>query len=189
MSDSDEIGLPTAAPAERKDSLLRSILETVLLVVAAFALAMGIKTYVVQPFLIPSGSMERTLLVGDRVLVNKFIYRMRTPHAGDVVVFLSPEDPDVDFIKRVVAVAGQTVEVKEGVVYVDGVARTEPFVDRAVPDTSTFKAVTVPAGYVWLMGDNRSNSRDSRFFGPRPVADVLGQAFCVYWPLDRVRPL
>jgi signal peptidase I len=190
MSEPDEIASAAEPEVAAHDSLLRSVIEMAVLLVVAFGLAMVVKTYVVQPFLIPSGSMERTLLIGDRVLVNKFIYRFRTPQSGDVVVFLSPEDSSVDFIKRVIAVGGQTVEVRDGTVYVDGTPRTEPFVTTTVKDTYTSqRPVTVPPGYVWLMGDNRTNSRDSRFFGPRPVGDLLGQAMCVYWPLDHMRTL
>lgn len=177
-------------PGAGEESFLRWLLELVVLVALAFVLAMGIKTFVVQPFVIPSGSMEPTLEIDDRVLVNKFVYRFWAPRPGDVVVFLSPESNQVDYIKRVVAVAGQTVEVKDGVVYVDGKARREPYVNRTSPDHSTLRSpVKIPAGYVWLMGDNRSNSRDSRFFGPQPVDRLLGKAFVIYWPLGRVSSL
>jgi signal peptidase I len=181
---------PDARPASAEDGFLRWLAELVVLVVIAFLLAMGIKQFVVQPFVIPSGSMEPTLQVGDRVLVNKFVYRFAQPSPGDVVVFLSPESSSVDYIKRVIAVGGQTVEVRDGVVYVDGRAKVEPYVDTRVKDTYTSeKPVKVPAGYVWLMGDNRTNSRDSRYFGARPASDLLGRAFLIYWPVSRVKPL
>ena len=190
MLEPDPIAPPSGPQAQPRESIWRAILEMAVLLAVAVGVALVVKAYVVQPFLIPSGSMERTLLVGDRVLVNKFIYRVRTPHAGDVVVFLSPDDRDVDFIKRVVAVGGQTVELRDGTVYVDGVARAEPFVNGDVKDTYTSRQpVKVPTGYVWVMGDNRTNSRDSRYFGPRPVGDLLGQAMCIYWPFDHLRTL
>jgi signal peptidase I len=173
-----------------EESLLRWLGELIVLVVLAFVLAMGIKTFVVQPFVIPSGSMEPTLQINDRVLVNKFVYRFWQPTQGDVVVFISPDDKSTDFIKRVIAVAGQTVDINDGVVSIDGKPLPEPYVNKLVVDHyNSDKPVRVPRGQVWLMGDNRTNSRDSRFFGPRPVSELLGKAFLVYWPLDRIGPL
>jgi signal peptidase I len=160
------------------------------MVALAFALAMVVKTFVVQPFVIPSGSMEPTLLIQDRVLVNKFIYRFTQPKQGDIVVFLSPADKSVDFIKRVIAVGGQTVDIDDGKVKVDGMLLDEPYVNKEVVDRYSAKSsITVPAGQVFLMGDNRTNSRDSRYFGPRPIGELLGRAFAVYWPIDRVGTL
>lgn len=176
--------------AEAEESFLRWLGELVVLVALAFILAMGIKTFVVQPFVIPSTSMVPTLEVGDRVLVNKFVYRFQQPKRGDVVVFTSPDDPGMDLIKRVVAVGGQTVEVRNGTVFVDDVALKEPYVNPRIRDTySSREPVKVPAGYVWLMGDNRTNSRDSRYFGPQPNGNLLGRAFCIYWPVSRLRGL
>jgi signal peptidase I len=165
----------------------RWLVELVLLVALAWVLALGIKTYVVQPFIIPSSSMEQTLLISDRVLVSKFAYRLGTPKRGDVVVFVSPEDGRTDLIKRVIAVAGETVDVQDGVVSVDGKKLVEPYVNAAYPDHSDLDSpVKVPAGMIWVMGDNRANSKDSRFIGPQPVSQVLGRAFAIYWPIDRV---
>lgn len=184
---------PETLSAERrgtKNGFLSWLLELVVLVAIAFGLAVAIKTWVVQPFMIPSASMQPTLDVGDRILVNKFIFRVRPPGIGDVVVFLSPDSTQIDYIKRVIAVAGQTVDVRDGVVYVDGKALAEPYVADASRDRYTSRQPTrVPPGQVWLMGDNRANSRDSRYFGPRPVSDLLGTAFVIYWPLDRLRTL
>jgi signal peptidase I len=185
---------PAAKPGDAhkvaEESFLRWIGETILLVGLAFVLALGIKTFVVQPFLIPSGSMEPTLQIGDRVLVNKFIYRFTQPKQGDVVVFISPDDKATDFIKRVIAVGGQTVDISDGLVSVDGKRLSEPYVNRQVVDHYNLdKAVKIPQGQVWLMGDNRTNSRDSRFFGPRPANELLGEAFVIYWPLGRIGTL
>ncbi len=185
---------PAAEPHDTRkvaeESFLRWIGETILLVGLAFVLAMGIKTFVVQPFLIPSGSMEPTLQIGDRVLVNKFIYRFAQPKQGEVVVFISPDDKSTDFIKRVIAVGGQTVDIRDGMVSVDGKRLSEPYVNRQVVDHYNLdKAVKIPQGQVWLMGDNRTNSRDSRFFGPRPASELLGEAFVIYWPLGRIGTL
>ncbi len=178
-----------ARDAQHQETLSfgRWLAELVLLVALAWILALGIKTYVVQPFIIPSSSMEQTLLISDRVLVNKFVYRFSQPKRGDVVVFVSPEDGRLDLIKRVIAVAGETVDVQDGKVTVDGKALVEPYVNAAYPDHSDLDApVKVPAGMIWVMGDNRANSKDSRFIGPQPVSQVLGRAFAIYWPLSRL---
>ena len=187
---SDSPASPEDPRAEAEESFLRWLGELVVLVALAFILAMGIKTFVVQPFIIPSTSMVPTLEIDDRVLVNKFIYRFGSPSRGDVVVFTSPDNDGMDLIKRVIAVGGQTVELRDGTVFVDGSALKEPYVNPLIKDTYTSKQPTkVPPGYVWVMGDNRTNSRDSRYFGPQPVANLLGKAFCIYWPIPRIRGL
>jgi signal peptidase I len=183
-------GLPAEEREVREESFLRWLGELVVLVALAFVLAMGIKTFVVQPFVIPSGSMEPTLQIQDRVLVNKFVYRFQKPQQGDVVVFLSPESNSIDYIKRVVAVGGQTVDIQNGVVRVDGKPLRETYVNHEVQDTYTSQQpIKVPADSVFLMGDNRTNSRDSRYFGPRPVSSLLGKAFFIYWPFNRLHTL
>lgn len=179
---------PSLERPSEKMSLGRWLGEFVLLVGLAWVLAFGIKTYVVQPFIIPSSSMEPTLLISDRVLVNKFIYRFRQPRQGDIVVFMSPQEGGLDLIKRVIAVGGQTVEIRDGMVSVDGEQLVEPYVNATNPDHySADKPVKVPAGTIWVMGDNRANSKDSRYIGPQKVSNVLGEAFAIYWPLDRLR--
>jgi signal peptidase I len=160
------------------------------LVVVAWLIAQGIMTFVVQRYVIPSSSMEDTLQIGDSVLVNKLVYRFEDPKPGDVVVFVSPEDDRTDFIKRVIAVGGQTVDIRDGTVYVDGKARYEPYVNTRYPDEYVSDApVRVPPRMVFVMGDNRANSRDSRFIGPQPVSKILGRAFAICWPLDRLGTL
>ena len=170
---------------EREVSLGRWILELVVLVGVAFVLATGIKTFVVQPFVIPTGSMIPTLEIGDYVIANKFIYRFDDPGRGDIVVFLSPSSNSTDYIKRVIAVGGQTVDVRDGLVFVDGEPLDEPYTRGARNDPGPLALpVTVPEGYVWLMGDNRENSQDSRWFGPQPVSRIVGKAFFIYWPIS-----
>jgi signal peptidase I len=174
---------PHARASQRDETMSfgRWFLELVVLVALAWVLALGIKTYIVQPFIIPSSSMEPTLLV------NKFIYRFGSPQPRDIVVFVSPEDGRTDLIKRVIAVAGQTIDVQDGKVFIDGVASVEPYVNAAYPDHYDSDApVKVPAGMIWVMGDNRANSKDSRFIGPQPVTKVLGRAFAIYWPVGRL---
>jgi signal peptidase I len=180
---------PSARSAQHEETMSfgRWLLELVVLVALAWVLALGIKTYVVQPFIIPSSSMEPTLLVSDRVLVSKFVYRFVEPKPGDIVVFVSPEDGRTDLIKRIIAVAGQTVDIRDGKVVVDGIQLVEPYVNSAYPDHYDSDApVKIPPGTIWVMGDNRANSKDSRFIGPQPVSRVLGRAFAIYWPLGRL---
>lgn len=186
-TDADEpTAIRTESPTEQT-SVGRWLLETALLVLAAFVLAQGIKAFIVQPFVIPTGSMRPTILEQDRVLAEKLTYRFsREPQPGDVVVFDDPMAQHPQLIKRVVAVAGQTVDVRDNTVYVDGEPLTEPYTHGKPTTPGTVELpVTVPEGYVWLMGDNRPNSGDSRFFGPRPVSTVRGRAMWTYWPLSR----
>ncbi|HEX9092452.1 MAG TPA: signal peptidase I [Coriobacteriia bacterium] len=192
-AEADEVRLPDSRAGGRPEepmSFGRRVLELAVLLAVAWVLATGIKTYLVQPFEIPSSSMEDTLLIGDRVLVDKLAYRFGEPVAGDVVVFVSPEDGTTDLIKRVVAVGGQTVDIRDGILYVDGARAQDSYVNKKYPDHFDAEgAVTVPAGTVYVMGDNRANSKDSRYIGPQPVSKVLGRAFAIYWPVDRLSSL
>lgn len=181
---------PDDERAEREGSFLRWLAEVAVLLGLAFILAMGLKIFVVQPFIIPSGSMEPTLKIADRVLVNKFTYRFTQPAAGDVVVFTAPDGSGTDYIKRVIAVGGQTVVIRDGTVSVDGRQLAEPYVNPAATDHyDTVQPIVVQRGSVFVMGDNRTNSRDSRYFGAQPVSHLLGKAFAVYWPLPRLGTL
>ena len=172
---------------------------------------------VAQAYQIPSGSMERTLLVGDYIYINKMLYGpeidlgvgghqllhhrfpgFRKPERGDIIVFRYPLDLRKDFIKRCVAVEGQTVALRNKVLYVDGKKQNEPYVlhedDRMIPrelsPRDNFGPITVPEGRIFMMGDNRDNSLDSRFWGPLPVALVKGRAIFRYfsWDGERNRP-
>lgn len=187
-ADGGETSLPVDAEST---SVGRWLIETALLVLAAFLLAQGIKSYLVQPFVIPTGSMRPTILEQDRVLAEKLTYRFsREPEVGDIVVFDDPKGEHPQLIKRVIATAGQEVDVRDGKVFVDGQALVEPYTHgKITAEGSVNLPITVPDGYVWLMGDNRPNSGDSRFFGPRPVSTVRGRAMWTYWPLGRFGPL
>ncbi len=174
-------------PRASEPSAGRMILETVVLVAVAFVLAQGIKTFVIQPFVIPTGSMIPTIEIGDRVLAEKLTYRFtREPVVGDIVVFDDPTGQHPQLIKRVVATEGMTVDVRDGAVWVDGERLDEPYTHGRPSDPGTVPLpVEIAEGEVWLMGDNRPNSGDSRFFGPRPVETVRGRAFWTYWPPSR----
>ena len=163
------------------------LVEFLVIVLVAFALVFGIvRPFVVEAFYIPSESMVPTLEVGDRVFVNKFIYRFSQPKPGDIVVFKSAEGGEEDLIKRVIGLPGDEVQVRDGVVFVNGERWKEPYVNDEFPDRSFFGPTTVPEGKVFVMGDNRSNSRDSRFFGPLPIDNIEGEAFVIFWPPWRI---
>ncbi len=177
--------LKGSGQSELGGSLLRSVVEVVIIVAAAFVLALLIQQFVVKPYVIPSESMEPTLQRGDRVLANRFIYRFRDPERGEVVVFVPPVQSNEPFIKRVVAVGGDRVAVVDGRLYLNGEPQVEPYVkDQTI--LGDFREATVPAGSYFVMGDNRNNSGDSRVFGVIEKTAILGQAFFVYWPLGRV---
>lgn len=173
--------------AKEPVSTTRWIIETVLLVIAAFVIAQGIKAFLVEPYLIPSGSMIPTIEINDRVLANKLVYRIGgKPQPGEVVVLDDPTGQFPQLIKRVIAVGGQTIDLRDGDVYIDDNKIDEPYVHGAPTDPQYVPMpFEVPEGYVWVMGDNRTNSGDSRSFGPMPVKSVRGRAFLTYWPLSR----
>jgi signal peptidase I len=194
--------------AEKKKSSLRENIEAI---VIAVIIAMFIRTFLIQAFKIPSGSMLETLQIGDQILVNKFIYGVKipftdgktlipakTPEKGDIVVFKYPEDPSKDFIKRVIAIAGDTVEVDRKKLYVNGnFVEGEPYAqykdhnifppdypDRTRARRDNVPKFTVPANKLFVMGDNRDNSHDSRFWGFVDLKEVRGKALIIYWSWD-----
>jgi signal peptidase I len=155
----------------------------------ALAAAFLLRAFVVQPYYIPSGSMYPTLHVGDKVLVNKLSYDFHSIHRGDVVVFKKPPDDDApgitDLIKRVIGLPGETISAQDGSVYIDGRKLAEPWLPKNDP-TGNFGPVTIKKGYLFVMGDNRGNSADSRVIGPVAENLVVGRAFIRVWPLDRL---
>ena len=180
------------APREhgRRSASYRTLLELPIILLISFALVFGfVRPFVVEAFYIPSQSMVPTLKVQDRVLVNKFIYRFSEPERGDIVVFRSVEGGGEDLIKRVVGVPGDEIAVRGGKLFVNGEPQREPYVNKKFPDRSTFAPTKVPEGHYFMMGDNRANSRDSRFFGPVPKKNIEGEAFLRFWPLDRIGSL
>jgi signal peptidase I len=180
--------VPREAVTVRKKSVVREYAEAILV---AVLLALLIRTFVVQAFKIPSGSMIPTLLVGDHILVNKFVYRFRDPVRGDVVVFKYPVDETRDFIKRIIAVGGESLYIKDQKIYVNCrppepscSAIADPWgrwEDRLAGPTSETTAVQVPPGSYFVMGDNRNNSQDSRYWGFVRGDKIKGKAFLIYW--------
>ena len=166
--------------------------EAVETIVWAFVLAMIIRTFIIQAFWIPSGSMIPTLEINDRVLVAKFWNLFFPPSRGSLYVFRYPVDPSRDFVKRIIAIPGDTVDIKNGVVYINGNPTEEPYVknhDRyTLRQSNVFPQVpfTVPEGKYFMLGDNRSNSQDSRFWGFADISDMRGPVFLRYWPLNRI---
>jgi signal peptidase I len=163
------------------------VLEFLVILLVSFVLVFGfVRPFVVEAFWIPSASMVPTLKYGDRVLVNKFIYRFAEPERGDVIVFKSVEGDGQDLIKRVVGVPGDEVSVRGGRLFVNGEPQREPYVNKKYPDRSFYAPTTVPRDHVFAMGDNRANSQDSRVFGPLPKENIEGEAFLRFWPPDRI---
>ena len=186
---SHERGFETGVPPEERRSPKKGggFVEFLVILIIAFALVFGlVRPYVLEAFYIPSESMVPTLEIGDRVLVNKFVYRFSEPERGDIVVFRSTEGGEEDLIKRVVGVPGDTVEDRDGVLFVNGEPQKEPYVNAQFPDSGFYGPTIVPPGHVFAMGDNRANSRDSRFFGPVPFENIEGEAFVSFWPPSHV---
>lgn len=163
------------------------VLEFLVILLVSFVLVFGfVRPFVVEAFWIPSASMVPTLKYGDRVLVNKFIYRFTEPQRGDIIVFKSVEGDGQDLIKRVVGVPGDEIAVRGGKLFVNGEPQKEPYVNKKYPDRSFYAPTTVPKDHVFAMGDNRANSQDSRVFGPVPEKNIEGEAFLRFWPPDRI---
>ncbi len=173
-------------PAKGGSRAFRWVIEVVVIVAAAFVLALLVQQFIVKPFAIPSPSMEPTLMEGDRVLVNRLVYHFHPPRRGDVIVFHPPGRPGSDpFIKRVVAVSGDSVSVHDGALYLNGVAQDEPYI-KEHPIEGDYPETIIRPGFVWAMGDNRNNSGDSRVFGPVSLDSIMGEAFAIYWPLGHL---
>ena len=199
--------MPRVTTVRRKQTLAREYYEAILV---AVIFALFVRTFIFQAFQVPSGSMEKTVLIGDHMLVNKFVYAphagnffekllpYRAPRRGDVFVFKFPDSPDRDFIKRLVALPGDRVEERDKTVFVNGepfsekhTYHTDPHVwpsDPALPELSrkrdNFGPIEIPPDRFWAMGDNRDNSYDSRFWGPVPRDNIKGRALLVYWSYE-----
>jgi signal peptidase I len=203
---------------EEKDKAKRSgagsVIELFLIVAVALGLALGIQAFLVKPFRIPSASMEPTLDIGQRVLVSRVTYHFSDPDRGDVVVFKPPKGADENmcgvprqpqracseptpgkskenFIKRIVAVPGDRLKVLRGRVYIDGKRQNEPYIrpDETCDICELPREIVIPADHFFMMGDNRGESADSRYWGPVPRDNLIGQAFFTYWPPKRIGTL
>ena len=186
----------------RQKSKVQEYAEAIIL---AILIAFFIRTFLIQAFKIPSGSMKPTLQIGDHLLVNKFIYGIKVPYLrntvipiqdpqrGDVVVFIYPEDRSKDFIKRVIGIAGDTIEIRNKKIFLNGLPYQDSHgvyvEDFIVPGTvnprDNFGPVTVPKGKIFTMGDNRDQSYDSRFWGFVDLKDVMGKALIIYWSWNK----
>ena len=204
--------------ADKERSAAGSVIEFFLIVVVALGLALGIQAFLVKPFRIPSASMEPTLDIGQRVLASRVNYHVSEPDRGDVVVFKPPKgadqnecgipgfepgpsnqacpkptpgESDENFIKRVVAVGGDRIRIEEGRVILNGKRQDEPFIEPSADCEicNLPKEITVPKDHLFMMGDNRGESADSREWGPVPEDQLIGQAFFTYWPPKRVGTL
>ncbi len=162
-------------------SLWRDLVESVIL---AIVLATLLRLFIIQPFYIPSESMEPTLMPNDRIIVNMLLYRFRAPQRGDIVVFRYPKDPSRDFIKRLIAFEGETVAIRNNYLYINGRRMDEPYLPRET--MANFAPVKVPPGCYFVLGDNRNDSDDSRYWGPLPKGNMIGKAFLVFWPPNRI---
>jgi len=185
----------------RKKSALRDWTESI---IVAFILAMIIRAFIVQAFKIPTGSMRTTLMEGDLILVNKFIYgakvpftewrlpKVREPKRGDVIVFIYPQDSKKDFIKRLIGLPGETVEIRNGSVFVNDKPLLDPefnqhyYYNRGELGLEGQKIIVAQDSY-FVLGDNSASSKDSRYWGFVPGKNILGKAILIYWPLNRIR--
>jgi signal peptidase I len=169
------------ADPSRRSHRSRALLAAVVLLLL---LAVPVRAYVAEPFAIPSESMEPTLRPGDHVLVEKLSYRFGSPRRGDLVVFRSPDGGSLA-VKRIVGLAGDRVAIEDGVLAIDGRLQREPYVDQKSIDSVYFGPVVVPRGDVFVMGDNRADSHDSRDYGAVPRRALIGRVLTTLWPLFR----
>lgn len=170
-------------------NLGEEIKDWIISILIAIVLAFFIRYFIVELYMVEGPSMRPTLVNGERLVVNKFIYRFKTPERGEILVFRYPRDPSRDFIKRVIAVAGDTVEIKDGRVFLNGQLLNEPYILERT--RGSYPIATVPEGHIYVMGDNRNNSEDSRFkdVGFVPLELIKGKAVTVFWPLDHIKAL
>ncbi|MCC6445620.1 MAG: signal peptidase I [Armatimonadetes bacterium] len=174
----------SAAPKRTTFRIAREWFETLFLTLILFLFA---ETFLLQGFKVYGHCMEPNLYSGERLLGNKLVYRFGSPGRGDVVVFRYPEDPSKVFIKRVIGLPGDRVALRSGKLYVHGKALAEPYV--VYPFHGDFESETVPPGHLFVLGDNRDYSNDSRFWGMLPIRNVEARAWFRYWPLNRIATL
>ena len=170
-------------------SLGEEIKDWIVSIAIAVVLAFFIRYFIVELYLVDGPSMRPTLQSAERLVVNKFIYRFRPPERGEILVFRYPRDPSRDFIKRVIAVPGDTIEIRDGRVYVNAALLNEPYI--LSKPRGNYPLATVPDGHIFVMGDNRNNSEDSRFadVGFVPFDLIKGKAMLVFWPVSQFKTL
>lgn len=201
MADPQQLGPEEAGPAEvdeaaavpppRRRFPSRGVIEWGAVILVALLAAFLVKTFVLQTFFIPSASMEPTLNIDDRVFVNKLSYDFHSIHRGDIVVFTLPPGesagPDInDLIKRVIGLPGETIQSVNNQIFINGKPLSEPWLPRGTALGPPVPRTVIPPHHYFLMGDNRSNSRDSRYFGSIPDNLIVGRAFVRIWPLSRL---
>ncbi len=189
---------PPPPPASKAKPSWAVALEWGILIFAALSIALLIKVFLFQAFYIPSDSMVPTLKNHDRVIVNKLSYRLHPVHRGDIIVFKTPKGPDGkpidpgvnDLVKRVIGLPGETIEGRGGHIYINGRVLAEPYLPSGEAPGTGFAPIKIPPDAYWVMGDNRSNSRDSRFFPEAfpfvPKRDIIGRVFLRIWPPNRL---
>ena len=197
----DDVLVPGSTPSSSRGSS-RWLIEWVAVVVVVIALTLVLRMLVVQTFEIPSGSMLPTLQIGDRITVDKLSYDLHGVHRGDIVVFNRPAlllTNESYLVKRVVGLPGETISARNGQVYIDGKLLAQPWLPKgpqsytgplAADTNPRFNMpgpVTIPAGHLFVMGDDRTDSEDSRYFGPIPESSIVGRAFAVVWPLSQIK--
>jgi len=174
---------------KKNKGIVREYVESIII---AVILALFVREFIVQAFKIPTGSMKPTLNEDNRIFVNKYIYRFKDPERGDIVVFKYPEDTKKDFIKRLIAVGGETVEIKDGNILINGKVIEEPksissiFYYNRSEYGGMGQKITVPKDSFYMLGDNSGSSRDSRYWGFVPRKYIIGKAFFRYWPLGAI---
>ena len=183
---------------DEKKSLWRTFLEFAIVIVTAIFVAFAIRAFVFELYVVPTGSMLQTIQKQDMLIGEKISLHFKDPQPGDIVTFRDPIDPNKILIKRVIAEGGSTIDLKDGYVYIDGKKLTEPYVDGQSTDPEPnapniglpiMYPYTIPEGYIWVMGDNRGNSLDSRAFGPVNKSAVTSKAQLIVWPIEDVTML
>jgi signal peptidase I len=185
-----EAPTPTAPPTKRTKRRSRALIEWSAIIVVAILVSFLMRTYAFQTFFIPSGSMEPTLKIGDRIIVNKLAVSFGTIHIGDIVVFKAPPkencgEPVTDLVKRVIGVPGDTLTSKGNTIYVNNQPLNETWTHNE-PLGQPITKITLKSNMYFMMGDNHSDSCDSRMWGPVPRSDIIGKAFVRIWPLSRI---
>ena len=172
----------------QKNKITYHLVDTIEVIIVALAMALLARHFVIQTSLVPTGSMIPTMQIQDRLFVNKFIYRFTPPHRGNIIVFKSPFNDGKDFVKRCIGLPGEKIEIKKGEIYINNRLLVFPGVNIQ-NDYSYFGPVTIPKDSYFMMGDNRGNSLDSRYWGFVPRKDILGKAMFTFWPLRRMQAL